>query len=43
LTSAQKLTRALKVCEKKAKKQRASCKKHARLKYGTTASKPKKR
>jgi hypothetical protein len=39
LTNAQKLAKALKVCGRKPKKQRASCKKHAHNKYGKTASK----
>ncbi|MGO9249394.1 MAG: hypothetical protein ACLP7W_12550 [Solirubrobacteraceae bacterium] len=36
LTNAQKLTRALKLCAKKPKKQRASCRKQAHKRYGTT-------
>ena len=42
LTNSQKLSMALKVCAKKPKKQRASCKKQAHRKYGTAASKAKK-
>jgi hypothetical protein len=42
-TSAHKLlAKALKVCAKKPKKQRASCVKQAHKKYGTTATKAKK-
>jgi hypothetical protein len=42
LTSSQKLAKALKLCEKKPKKERASCKKQAHKKYPTTASHTKK-
>jgi len=38
-TNAQKLTKALKVCDKKPKKQRAGCKKQAEKKYATTKKK----
>jgi Fibronectin type III domain len=38
-TDAQKLAKALKLCEKKPKKQRASCKKQAEKKYATTKKK----
>jgi hypothetical protein len=38
-TNAQKLAKALKLCEKKPKKQRASCKKQAEKKYATTKKK----
>jgi len=37
LTNAQKLAKALKVCAKKPKKQRAACKKRAHNRYGATA------
>jgi hypothetical protein len=37
LTNAQKLAKALKVCDKKPKKQWASCKKQAEKKYATTS------
>ncbi len=37
LTNAQKLAKALKVCAKKPKKQRAACKKQAHNRYGATA------
>jgi hypothetical protein len=37
LTKTQKLSNALKACDKKPKKQRASCKKQAEKKYATTA------
>jgi hypothetical protein len=43
LTSAQKLSNALKACEKKPKGERAKCEKQAHKKYGTTASKARKR
>jgi len=43
LTGAQKLAKALRVCEKKPKKQRASCEKQAHNKYSTVVSKAKKR
>ena len=43
LTNAQKLAKALQLCAKKPKKQRASCSKQAHKKYGTTALKAKKR
>lgn len=38
LKNAQKLAKALKVCDKKPKKQRASCKKQARKKYSAAVS-----
>ncbi|MGD0451985.1 MAG: hypothetical protein ABSB69_00170 [Solirubrobacteraceae bacterium] len=38
-TNAQKLAKALKLCEKKPKKQRSSCKKQAEKKYATTKKK----
>ncbi len=38
-TSAQKLAKALKVCNRKPKKQRANCKKLARERYGTSGKK----
>jgi DNA-binding beta-propeller fold protein YncE len=41
LTRAQKLLKALKACGKKPKKQRASCKRQARRKYGTPSKKAK--
>ncbi len=37
LTNAQKLARVLKTCDKKPKRQRASCKRQAEKKYATTA------
>ena len=43
LTNAQKLAKALKACEKKPKGKRPPCQKQARKKFGTTASKAKKR
>jgi hypothetical protein len=43
LTSAKKLAKAVKACKRKPKKQRASCRKQAHMKYGTTATKSKKR
>jgi hypothetical protein len=43
LTNARKLARALKLCAKKPKQQRASCKKQAHKQYGTTTSRAKKR
>jgi hypothetical protein len=43
LASAQKLAKALKLCAKKSKKQRTSCKKQAHKKYGTAALKAKSR
>ena len=43
LTSAQKLAKALKACEKKPKSKRPACEKQARRKYGTAASGAKKR
>jgi hypothetical protein len=43
LTNAQKLAKALKLCAKKPTKRRATCKKQAHKKYGTTALKAKKR
>jgi hypothetical protein len=39
LTSAQKLAKALKVCAKKPKKQRATCRTQAHRQYGTTGKK----
>jgi hypothetical protein len=39
LTKAQKLAKALKACTKKPKKQRAGCKRQARMKYGTSQKK----
>jgi hypothetical protein len=42
LTNARKLAKALKLCTKKPKKQRASCRKQAHKKYSTTALKAKK-
>jgi hypothetical protein len=39
LTNAQRLTRALKACEKKPKDKRAVCDKQARKQYGTTSDK----
>ncbi len=43
LTNAQKLSKALNACEKKVKSKRAACEKQAHRKYGTAASKAKKR
>jgi hypothetical protein len=43
LTNAQKLAQALKVCKKKAKKQRAVCEKQARAKYSPKAKTKKKK
>jgi hypothetical protein len=43
LTNAQKLAKALNACAKKPKSKRASCEKRAQTKYGTTATKAKKR
>ncbi len=43
LTNAQKLSKALKACEKKPKSKRAKCERQAHKKYGTAASKAKKR
>jgi hypothetical protein len=37
LTNAQKLARALKLCAKKPKEQRANCRRQARKKYGKAA------
>ena len=34
LTNAQKLSKALKVCDKRSKRQRAGCERRARRKYG---------
>ena len=42
LTNAQKLAKAVRVCKRKPRKQRAGCEKEARNKYGTTAKKTKK-
>ena len=42
LTNVQKLAKALKLCAKKPKKERASCRKQAHKKYGKTATKAKK-
>jgi hypothetical protein len=41
--NAQKLAKALKACKRKPKKQRASCRKQANMKYRTTTTKSKKR
>jgi transposase-like protein len=43
LANAQKLKKALRTCKRKPRWQRASCKKQAQQKYGTTATKAKKR
>ncbi len=41
LTSAHKLTKALRACKRKPRKRRASCEKQAHKKYGTTGTKAK--